>query len=178
MRSGEFTCPSLDTFHEDMLSPRDVSLDSRQSPSRLSVRLRRSKADPFGRGVTIYLGRTYHAVCPVTAGLSYLAVRRGPTMAPLFMFSDGSPLGRDKLVSAVRTALEVAGVDHTLLASVTGHSFRIGAATAAAQAGLEDSVIQTLGRWRSSAYQRYIRIPADSLASSSARLIGTLRAQH
>ena len=34
----------------------------------------------------------------------------------------------------------------------TDHSFRIGAATAAAQTGLEDSVIQAVGQWSSAAF--------------------------
>eukprot|EP00741_Cyanophora_paradoxa_P002102 tig00000551_g2038.t1 len=37
------------------------------------------------------------------------------------------------------------------------HSFRIGAATAAFEAGLPDYAIQLLGRWRSDAFQLYIR---------------------
>ena len=43
-----------------------------------------------------------------------------------------------------------------------GHSFRIGAASTAAANGIEVSIIQTLGRWISSAYLDYIRIPAEN----------------
>ena len=46
-------------------------------------------------------------------------------------------------------------------------SFRIGSATTAAACGIEDSLIQTLGHWKSAAYLRYIRIPREQLANLS-----------
>ena len=67
----------------------------------------------------------------------------------------------------VREALQPSGVD---VSHYSGHSFRIGAATAAAAAGIEDSLIKTLGRWRSSAYQLYVRVPRERLASVSKQL--------
>ena len=51
-----------------------------------------------------------------------------------------------------------------------GHSFRIGAATSAALAGIEDSTIQLLGRWQSGAFLRYIRTPHERLAAMSVAL--------
>ena len=41
------------------------------------------------------------------------------------------------------------------------------ASQVAARAGVESHVIQTLGRWHSSAHLLYIRLPRDSLASIS-----------
>ena len=98
--------------------------------------------------------------------LSYLAMRQGSDDA-LFIFRDGEPLTRARLVLHLRSALEQCGIESS---QYSGHSFRIGAASAAAQAGIEDSVIQMLGRWHSSAYLRYIRIPREQLASISAQI--------
>ena len=149
MRAGEFTCQSWQAYTPDKLGPQDVSVNSHQAPSVLSLRLRRSKVDPFGNGVTICLGSTGRTICPLAALLSYLA-QRGRRPGPLFLFSNGHTLSKNRLMH---------------------HSFRIGAATAAAQAGLEDSLIQTLGRWHSAAFQRYIRTPAHQLAASTTRLL-------
>lgn len=48
-----------------------------------------------------------------------------------------------------------------------GHSFRFGAASMAATRGIEESTIQTLGRWESAAYLCYVRIPQEKLATIS-----------
>ena len=144
MRSGEFTCPFCQTFRPSMFGPQDVTVDSHLNPRVVSICLGHSEADPFNNGVTIYLGRTDHVICPVTALLSYLALL-GQELGPLFLFQGG--------------------------ATLAGHSFHIGAATTAARAGLEDSTIQTLGRWHSSAYLRYIHTPAQTLASTSSQLL-------
>ena len=53
------------------------------------------------------------------------------------------------------------------------HSFRIGAATAAAQAHIPEAHIKMLGRWRSDAYQQYIKTPPQELAQLTKRLIST-----
>lgn len=42
----------------------------------------------------------------------------------------------------------------------TAHSFRIGGATHAHNSNMSTAQIQKLGRWKSSAYLKYIRPPA------------------
>ena len=50
----------------------------------------------------------------------------------------------------LRATLSAMGLPQHLYA---GHSFRIGVAT---MAGVEDAMIQTLGRWQSAAYVQYM----------------------
>ena len=111
------------------------------SPTRLSVHLKRSKADPFGAGMTLHLGATGDILCPVAATLGYLAIRPSLT-GLLFLFQDNSPLSRPKLVQSLHHALTAAGIDDL---NFNGPSFWIGAATAAARRGLSNSLIQILG---------------------------------
>lgn len=166
MRAGEFTSTSTQTH--GALSVADVSVDSRVNPQVVRVHLRHSKTDPFSAGVHILLGRTTDVLCPVSAVLGYLALRP-PYPGPLFVFSNGTPLSRVDLVKHMRAALSQAGVDTS---HFSGHSFRIGAASTAARAGYNDSFIQTLGRWKSSAFTAYVRTPAEDLISVAARLAG------
>ena len=95
--------------------------------------------------------------------MTYVAIR-GKEQGSLFMFKDKRLLTRDRFVARVREALSTAGVNAT---SYSGHSFRIGAATTARRKGLSLEKIQTLGRWKSSAYLLYIRLPREELSSVS-----------
>ena len=76
-------------------------------------------------------------------------------------------MSRDSFVRRVREGLLATGVN---AAHYVGHSFRIGVATTAAAQGIEDSTIKTLGRWESTAYLLYVRIPKEKLAQVSKQL--------
>ena len=149
LRSSEVVVPSQTSYDASShLSYGDVLVDNTIAPTFLQVRIKASKTDPFLKEVSVFLGVTGCELCPVAATLDYM-VRRGSTPGPFFTFANGSHLTRDRFVQAVRAALNQVGVDSTQYA---GHSFRIGAATTAAQRGVPESLIKTLGHWESSAY--------------------------
>ena len=112
---------------------RDVSVDSHASPTKAFINIKASKTDPFRQGVTITLGKTDQQLCPLTALLPFIALRNTQP-GPLFQFTDGSFLTREKFVQEVRRLLQSAGIDPT---PYSGHSFRIGAATTAARVGMD-----------------------------------------
>jgi len=61
-----------------------------------------------------------------------------------------NPLTREQPLAQLRTFLQGAGFDQQLYAS---HSFRIGAATTTAAAGLPTWLIKAMRQWRGEAYQ-------------------------
>jgi hypothetical protein len=67
------------------------------------------------------------------------------------------------------------GLDSTLYST---HSFRSGAATAAAAAGLSDAEVQRLGRWRSSVFARYVRPSNQRIAGFAPALVIPSSHQH
>lgn len=99
----------------------------------------------------------------MAAALAYM-VSRGNAEGPFFKFKDGKPLTKARFTEVIREALEAVGLPRHQFA---GHSFRIDAATTAAKAGVEDSMIRMLGRWNSSAFLVYIRTPREQLAQFS-----------
>ena len=162
LRSGEICVPSEQEYDAGAhLSFSDVAIDNFSSPSTMQVRIKASKTDPFRIGVDIYLGRASSGLCPISAMLQYLSVRGGES-GPLFRSDDGKPLTRPRFVEELRGVLQAANVPSS---HYSGHSFRIGAATTAAECGIPDSTIQLLGRWESSAYLLYVRTPREKLAA-------------
>ena len=167
LRVSEFTTSSPNHFDPstDLLLS-DVALDNRASFSLAQITLKQSKGDQFRKGTQIYLGRTSHAVCPVHALVQYLA-RRGGTPGPLFLFSDNKSLTRASFSAALNRALKELQMDRSQFKT---HSFRIGAATSAKQAGVSDSHLRVLGRWNSDAYLKYVRLSPQDLARLSKSL--------
>ena len=90
LRAGELTISSAATYDPAVhLSVEDVSVDSREAPSRVRLIIKQSKTDPFRTGAVEFLGRTTNDLCPVAAVLAYLT-RRGSTPGLLFILEDGS----------------------------------------------------------------------------------------
>ena len=167
-RAGEITVPSDEEFDPAIhITARDVSLDSTTKPTVVRIHLKKSKCDQFGKGVDVFIGRTHTARCPVQAMVDYLR-RRGPRHGHLFIWSNGTPLSKARFSKCVQGALAAAGVPD--YERYKGHSFRIGAATAASRAGIADSTIKALGRWNSSAFIGYLRTDRKALSSVAQQL--------
>ena len=166
-RLGELLLTKLSDFDPRLhLAWGDMAVDDRQNPRMVKFHLKQSKTDPFGRGTDIILGKTGCDLCPVAAVLNYAAVR-GNQSGPFFMMSTGRLLTKQCFITEIRRVMGRLGLpDH----EYAGHSFRIGAATSAVMAGVEDSTIQLLGRWQSAAFLRYIRTPQQKLAAMSVTL--------
>ena len=84
-----------------------------------------------------------------------LSVSKGKQFRPTLPMGVRNSFVEVKLCKTCKNALEQAGLPTK---DYAGHSFRIGAATMAAVASLEDSAIQILGQWESCAFKRYIRL--------------------
>ena len=165
-RLGELLPDSVNSFNPALgLAWGDVALDNQAAPRMVQFHLKRSKCDQFGAGTDIVVGVTGAELCLVTV-LLYIELR-GTRPRAFFLNSSFRPVTKPWFIQKVREFLNSVGAPHLQFAS---HSFRIGAATTAAMVGVEDSMIQTLGRWHSAAFLQYIRTPKECLAALSATL--------
>ena len=68
---------------------------------------------------------------------------------------NGSPLTRSQFTGVLAKAIRCLGLPTQVY---TSHSFRIGRASDLASKGLSNETIKQLGRWKSDAVERYIRL--------------------
>ena len=92
--------------------------------------------------------------CPVQAILEYLALR-GNRLGPLFCHCSLAPITADQFNTQLHRCLSFCSLDTR---RYKGHSFRIRAASHAADKGFSDTQICTLGRWKSDAFKVYIHL--------------------
>ncbi|VDI03471.1 Hypothetical predicted protein [Mytilus galloprovincialis] len=135
------------------------------------LKLKQSKTDPFRKGINIQLHKLGQLICPYTILLEYIQIRKelSPTNQtdPLFITIDKKPLERQYFITCIKKVLDICGFNSS---HYNGHSFRIGAATSAGKAKIEDHLIKTLGRWTSDSYIRYIRVTPASIKTAQSRL--------
>jgi len=166
LRCGEFTIKSVaDTY----VQLQDINI--MPDHSKYTLLLRSSKTDPFGKGVSVHIFQT-QPLCPVSIMANYLSTRIASGArphSPLFLDSEMSstPLARATFITVLREALARAGYNDS---HFSGHSFRIGACTSAAAAGVEDHLLQVLGRWKSGCYTRYIHTPLASISAAQCKM--------
>lgn len=88
----------------------DIAIDNATSPSIIQIHLRHSKIDHLSTGVSVFKGRSYIDLRPVSALLAYIAAR-GRKDGPLFCHPDGSPLRKPQVVNKVHLALNMLGLN-------------------------------------------------------------------
>lgn len=91
--------------------------------------------------------------CPVKSFIKYKKLRK-THHGPAFCYSNGTSITRDQLQTTLHKLLTLSGYNSKLYNT---HSFRIGKTTDLAKHGYSYSQIAQIGRWKSTAYLRYIK---------------------
>ena len=134
----------------------DVKFDNEGTGSliTMSVHITNYKHSDLKPKTISIIGNLENQLCPVKAVNNYLALSQHK-VGPLFQFPCGTPVSYFYFNSSLKSLLSFIGLDPAVY---KGHSFRIGAATAAAARGVPQTVIQSMGRWKSDAVKNYIRL--------------------
>jgi hypothetical protein len=177
LRSGEFAIRNRSSnrllrrhitfFDADM---RPLSSDwSRATCMR--VHIAASKTDPFKQGVDVHVSNAN----AISAMADYLRARG--TMLPddpLLCGEEQGALSVKQLIRCTQHMLVRAGVADPH--KYAGHSFRRGGATSLHLAGIADSLIKVMGRWKSFAFARYIDVPLERIIAAGLAMAAAARA--
>ncbi|CAF2828005.1 unnamed protein product [Rotaria sp. Silwood2] len=150
-----------DFFRSDELFPDKFSLrlhvtnaDVKYDINCIIIHLKSSKTDIERKEANIRLFRNESINCAVHAlHCCTILCNSNYHDSPFFLLPNGQAFTRHAFIFNLRHVLLQLGY---AASAYSGHSLRAGAATSAAAAGVPDHLIQTLGRWNSLSYLRYI----------------------
>jgi integrase len=129
----------------------DIHVDSE---GNITITIRASKTDPLGRGAVCFLKSTETAYRPFK-WLSVFTTMGGMDSENPFLIANRTFNFRFKKLLTKVHGLFGGGWNPQ---DYSSHSMRRGGATAAAQAGVQDAVIQRHGRWKSTVFMRYTEL--------------------
>lgn len=157
MRFGEVSVPSRPKFNPSLhLTRKDAvfgyDLDGRPYAKLL---LPSAKTARPGEVQTVFLNEQ-GALCPLEALRNLAQVVPARADDALFSWRDDKggvrPMVHDKAMRTVNKALQACGWGTTF-----GHSFRIGGASFYLGQKVDPEIVRLAGRWKSTAYEAYIR---------------------
>ena len=120
-----------------------------ESDGAATVLVRRSKADPEGCGAQVYLARDSMAL--VRDWLERAGVCEGRLFRSLGRGAVGEALGAGEVSRIFKRMARAAGLPAELVASISGHSTRVGAAQDMVAEGIGMAAILHAGRWKTTA---------------------------
>ena len=156
------------TFHDGRQRPYDLrdAASSGEEMVYAILRLTASKTDPFRAGVDIVLSAPTTLQALLAYGTHFEPNVTSTTA--LFHHPGRTAVTRTWLMKRVDGLLRKIGRDPRQFSS---HSFRKGGAVSLQSLGVEDSLIRRLGRWKSDAFNLYVRDPSfATLIDTNAKL--------
>ena len=162
-RPGELLCSKDWTFDSNFnLLGRDLTFRQEflngSQVEFLQVKLKAEKQNKKGGHTLVDIFGINSKLCPLKAFKAWAAkAHSAPPASPAFYRSSGAALTKTLFNKWLKLAL----AKHTdgLNGFVSGHSFRIGLASHLAALGHSDTDIMQAGRWSSSAYLSYLKLP-------------------
>jgi hypothetical protein len=140
----------------------------------ISVYARSAKNDPDGVGCAIPFDksdmRSDQSFNLIRSCYDWAAHARPKYNAPFFSTSDGWKLTYKVMNKAIKDTAIHFGFNPEKFST---HSLRIGGASILAAAGVPDSLIQLLGRWRSLTFLQYIRLTTTQYKRASRAFTNT-----
>ena len=157
LRIGEMTTAKNNSCQPLHMHNLAFSCDSNNQVVGMKLTFHDFKHNYNQRPFTLTINRQ-SSCCPIQLLLEYLALR-GNHGGALFITHGSIPVAREVFARQLSAAIRLCGLDP---ARYKGHSFRIGAASYAAGQGMSDSQIRIMGRWKSNAFHKYVRISSMS----------------
>lgn len=153
LRVGEMTVSSTSVPNQNLLQLSDISIDSGKRVVHVTFRHYKHKVGTESLVISLP-----HSPPPLelTRILSVYLGHRGYQSGPLFIYNN-KPVTQRFFSSLLQQVLSAAGFESS---NIKSHSFRIGAATLCFSKGYTSDQIQRMGRWKSDAFRKYIRIPS------------------
>jgi hypothetical protein len=158
MRFGELSVRSQAAFSPQLHLAREHALfdHDKAGSARVKLLLPRAKTSEPGKPQEIVIVDQSGPLSPIEALRNHAAVNPASARDPLFSWYDRKgqirPLTRKPAIDRINSILAAWGWGTSF-----GHSFRIGGASFLLAQGVSPEIVRLQGRWRSLAYETYIR---------------------